>query len=33
LSDRFPDLVELRATEETVKAAKPTWLTLRRRGA
>ncbi|MER5357843.1 NifU family protein [Streptomyces sp. NPDC002785] len=33
LRARFPDLVELRATEEPGKTARPTWLTLRRRGA
>ncbi|MGW3354238.1 NifU family protein [Streptomyces bungoensis] len=33
LRARFPDLVELRATEECGKTARPTWLTLRRRGA
>ncbi|MFF9650464.1 NifU family protein [Streptomyces sp. NPDC014622] len=34
LRDRFPGLVELRATEEPAKAAtRTTWLTLRRRGS
>ncbi|MFI2644793.1 NifU family protein [Streptomyces sp. NPDC018610] len=33
LRARFPDLLELRATEEPGRAARPTWLTLRRRGA
>ncbi|MEV7238514.1 NifU family protein [Streptomyces sp. NPDC051020] len=33
LRARFPDLVELRATEEPGKAARRTWLTLRRRSA
>lgn len=33
LRERFPGLVELRATEEPAKSAGRTWLTLRRRGA
>lgn len=32
LRARFPDLIELRATEEPGKPARRTWLTLRRRG-
>ncbi|MBC2868044.1 NifU family protein [Streptomyces mexicanus] len=31
LRTRFPDLVELRATEESAKAPRGTWLTVRRR--
>ncbi|ARP72308.1 hypothetical protein LK06_022760 [Streptomyces pluripotens] len=31
LRTRFPSLVELRATDQPGKAARPTWLTLRRR--
>ncbi|MFI9600901.1 NifU family protein [Streptomyces sp. NPDC052043] len=33
LRARFPELVELRATEEPGRAARRTWLTLRRRSA